>query len=310
MKVSLLSLLYLSHVANCAFPYYDSIHLAVTGLYAFFNPDQPIWTNVVFWGSFVESLDSTIDKAIDVCKACEANHKEPADWDCINASKNLAVSVVKNAISLYIGWSHAGTPNGSLEGQDTTALKKRLTARHCMEDEGYDYTCVSSWLSDFYKSGNTGGWHEVSYSHVKRDLGLPNIYLKDNQTSTVYHLIFNPNSETNGAIAMAVVGNSKNGTSLEKRADYPVYAPLCDSYIALDYCANQSKWGGIYQSGELQSMLEELLENDVNGRWKSDFYKMYTVDQNGKDEDWEISWRMYLAHTGNWIHWTQCDTGH
>ncbi|KAG0660673.1 hypothetical protein C6P44_003013 [Monosporozyma unispora] len=310
MKVNLLNLLCLTSVVSASFPYYDTIHLGLSALYAYFEPNSPIAVKIAFWGSFVEALDCTLDKAIDVCIACEAKHEEPK-WDCTRASKDLGISVVKNAISLYVGWQHAGTPNGSLEGQDTTALKKRSIARHCMSDEGYDHSCVSSWLSDHYRDGMVTGWHEVSYPFVKRDNELPNIYVKNNETGISYHLIFNPASETNGAIAMSVVGNSNSSIGLMKRSNnYPIYAPLCDSYIALDYCANQSKWAGIYQSGELTNMLEELLQNDVNGGWKSDFYKMYTIQENGKDQDWEISWRMYLAHAGNWIHWTQCDTGY
>lgn len=122
MKANLLNLLCLTSVASAAFPYYDTIHLGLSALYVYSQPNAPF--AVVFWGSFVESLDSTLDKAIAVCKTCEAKHEEP-NWDCVKASKGLTVSVVKNAISLYVGLQHAGTPNGSLEGQDTSALKKR-----------------------------------------------------------------------------------------------------------------------------------------------------------------------------------------
>lgn len=71
------------------------------------------------------SLDTTIDKAIDTYKVCEANDEEP-NWDCISASKSLKTSLILNAISIYAGWSHAGISNGALEGQDTTNVKRNL----------------------------------------------------------------------------------------------------------------------------------------------------------------------------------------
>lgn len=80
------------------------------------------------------------------------------------------------------------------------------------------------------------------------------------------------------ALAVRRLGNT---TNLQKRENYPVYAPLCDAYMALDYCANQAQWGGVYRSGELQNMLREILTNDVDGSWISDYYKMYTYEQDG-----------------------------
>lgn len=55
---------------------------------------------------------------------------------------------------------------------------------------------------------------------TKRDTEFPNIYLRNNATDVIYHLIFNPNTETTGAIAMAPVGkmSGNNTTTLyEKR---------------------------------------------------------------------------------------------
>ncbi|KAK5959906.1 uncharacterized protein PWA37_002977 [Arxiozyma heterogenica] len=296
-------------VVSGAFPYYDIIHLNLVALYSYFNPEKPILTNVAFWGSFIESSASTVEKAMNVCSACESDKKEP-NWDCRKASLDLAKSVCLNAISLYIGWQHAGRPNGALEGADPTAMKRDI-ARHCQIGDTFDKECVTSWLSDQYASNIVDGWHEVSYTGLnKRDVELPNIYLRDNATDIVYHLIFNPHSESTGAVAMTQVGIwNGNNANLSKRANYPVYAPLCNAYMALDYCANQSEWGGIYKSGELENMLEEILTNDVDGSWVSDYYKMYTYEQDDKTQDWQISWRMYIASVGNNIYWSKCDTG-
>lgn len=120
-------LILISPLVKCAFPYYDFIHTSLVSLYAYFNPDQPILTRVAFWGSFVESVASTLEKAIDTCKVCEGKKEEP-NWDCAKSSVELAKSVCLNAISIYIGWQHAGTPNGALESADTTVLKRRGNA--------------------------------------------------------------------------------------------------------------------------------------------------------------------------------------
>lgn len=110
---------------------------------------------------------------------------------------------------------------------------------------------------------------------------------------------------------MAPVGTlNGNCTSLSKRANYPIYAPLCDAYMALDYCANQSQWGGVYKSGELDNMLEQILNNGYTGTWVGDYYKMYTYEEEDETQDWQISWRLYMASVGNSIYWSKCDTGH
>ena len=112
-------------VVSGAFPYYDIIHLNLVALYSYFNPEKPILTNVAFWGSFVESSASTVEKATNICSACESDKKEP-NWDCHKASLDLAKSICLNAISLYIGWQHTGRPNKALKGANPTAVKKEM----------------------------------------------------------------------------------------------------------------------------------------------------------------------------------------
>lgn len=118
-------ILLLIPVVNVAFPYYDMIHTGLTALFAYFNPEQSIFTKVAFWGSFVSSTATTIKKGLDTCKQCEAN-KEGPNWDCGKSVVDLGESICLNAISIYIGWQHAGTPNRAFEGADTTVLKRQL----------------------------------------------------------------------------------------------------------------------------------------------------------------------------------------
>ncbi|CAL9737967.1 hypothetical protein MOSE0_N00144 [Monosporozyma servazzii] len=308
MKILYIALL-LTPVVNAFFPHYDMIHTSLVWLYAYFKPELPIPTKVAFWGSFLGAAHCTVKQANDVCEKCEANNKQPK-WDCIGAVEDLAANVILNAFSIYVGWYSGGTPNGALEGNDIYPVKRDITSR-CRIGGVYDKECVTSWLSDHYASGVVDGWYEVPHNGLnKRDTGLPSLYVANNATATVYHLIFNPNTESNGALAMAPVGRYLgNSTNLKEVADYPVYAPLCDAYMALDYCANQSQWGGIYKSGELQNMVRELLDNDEHGSWTSDYYKMYTYQQDGVSQDWQLSWRMYVASVGKSIYWSKCDTG-
>lgn len=109
---------------------------------------------------------------------------------------------------------------------------------------------------------------------------------------------------------MTTVGLLNNTISLGKRDDYPMFSPLCDTYIVLDYCANQEQWGGIFESGELESMIDKILTNGISCSWGSEFYKMYTYEEDGSTKDWQISWRMYLTSVGSSIYWSQCNTGH
>lgn len=76
-------------------------------------------------GSFTLSGIATVKKAINVCKNCEANKREPI-WDCLDTSLDLAESLFLNGFSIYIGWQHGGTPNGLLEGADTAHAKRHV----------------------------------------------------------------------------------------------------------------------------------------------------------------------------------------
>lgn len=166
MKFNLLNLLCLTSVVSGAFLYYDTIHLGLSALYAYIQPNAPIAVDVVYWGLFVEALDCTFDKAIDFCQTCKTKYEE-RNWDCIRVSTDLAVSVVTNVISLYIGCQLAGTSNGSLKSRHTTVLKKgrylaiMITGMLVL---GYLIVIKTGWLLDGVKY----------LTHL-----LPNIHLKN-----------------------------------------------------------------------------------------------------------------------------------
>ncbi|CCF57656.1 hypothetical protein KAFR_0D00100 [Kazachstania africana CBS 2517] len=307
-SISLFCFAFFTVIALAAFPYYDYIHLGVTAIYAYFRDDKPVAVKVAWWGSFIQSSNNVIQTGIDACKICKDNHENSASLDCARAVSNLAATLVTNLLSIYVGWHYAGTLNGSLEGGDPTALRKRRL-RHCEStNDLYDVSCVTDWLFDHYSQPESGKWYPIDNSLTKRDLTQPSIYLKHNETSEVYHLIFNPSSGSTGTLAIAPTNIAGNST-LAKRQDLPVYSPLCTGYIALDFCANQSKWGGFYTSGELENELNEIFANDVNGSWKANYYKMYTCEATCDTQDWEVSFRLYYASVGQFLHWTKCDTG-
>lgn len=101
---------------------------------------------------------------------------------------------------------------------------------------------------------------------------------------------------------------SQNNSTLRKRT-YVMY-PLCTGYHGADYCANHQQWVGIYASDELSAQIDKIVRNDETGGWVVGYHKLYTIEQDGTSEDWQLSFRFYYANAVlSTFHWTQCDTG-
>ncbi|CCD25786.2 uncharacterized protein NDAI_0G00100 [Naumovozyma dairenensis CBS 421] len=293
---------------QAAFPFYDEIRLGLHAAYWYFEPESPVLTDLAFWGSFAEGSITSVREIMNTCRVCEQDDKEP-NWDCRDSALALVKTLVMNVITICVGWKHAGRPNGSMEGADTTAIAKRDLSNLCSADSGdFVQDCVDVWLTDYLNTNYPEHWSVIGNSLVKRDENIGGIHVKNHNDSMVYHLLFKPNTVGNGAVAMKPLYREQSG-NLTKR-DYPLYAPSCSSYLVADYCANQSKWGGVYDSGEMENMLNEIYTNDFDGTWTADYYKLYTKEQDDKTQDWELSWRTYEAKVGNSIYWSQCDTGH
>lgn len=97
---------------------------------------------------------------------------------------------------------------------------------------------------------------------------------------TLNHIQYNG---TCGSVIMTEYDIPNTNNTLTKRK-YSMH-PLCTGHYGIDYCANHNKWGGIYASGELSNQINQIVQNDETA---ADYYKLYTVEQDGVSEDWQL----------------------
>lgn len=317
LKCVLAVFVLLSVVVRAHFPYYDLVHFAGTiGAYAYFDYNHPIWVKIAWWGSFAQSLSSTTDQALEVCKACVGNHESP-NWDCGQEINRLSTALAMNTITLAVGWNRALPWQGAIEGQDDHLARRWLNITHDNLSADY-YNYMSQWISDHYNSNASFPRYTAITDPgvVKRDIsedGTVYVEIRDNVDDRQYRVGFNPSSQGSGAVKItdttSQLGN-ETSAGFNKR-QYTHYAPLCHGYLASDYCVNKNGFAGFYSSGDLQWELQQLFDNDEYGTWKSDYYKMYTYQQDGVTQDWQLSFKQYYVADDNAQIWyTHCDTGY
>ncbi|CCE64516.1 hypothetical protein TPHA_0H03130 [Tetrapisispora phaffii CBS 4417] len=101
-----------------SFPLYNSIATAVSGIYGYYNYDQPIWVRIAWWGSFYADdggvLDS-VESVKNVCKQCVADKQDP-NMDCTQAALDLSRALMKTLVLAAVGYGATHSTNGAIDG--------------------------------------------------------------------------------------------------------------------------------------------------------------------------------------------------
>lgn len=271
----------------------------------------------VWWGAFVAEEGGVLDTALQVrnaCMTCKADHKDPAGGDCAKEAVFAVKSSIMNLVTLVVGTHNNVPSNGNtVYGQFHRRELKPYGA------SSYNSTTnqVTHYSTDSQLYNSVLAWSDVmafeNVHHIpnnKRDaIASEKVRYFDAGTGTWVTLINKSHNESCGTLVLSEFAHDNgNSTRLEKK-NYSLY-PMCSGYIGIDYCANKSQWGGIYASGELASQIDDMISNDIWGTWTSDYYKLYTVEQDGSTEDWQLSFKMYYSENSlDTFRWTHCDTG-
>lgn len=244
--------------------------------------------------------------------SCKTNHKDPLGGDCTIDTINAIKSVFMNAVTLIVGWYAPGAVNGvMIDGQHKRSIDQEeceasflsnINSAQSFINGSPFFNSISSWAAIFPCSNITGK------TLLKR--GTPPVdqmrYFDEttNAWVTLNHVQKNASC---GSLPMSKYSMSNINITLQKR-EYSLY-PLCSGYYGVDYCANHNKWGGICASGELANQIDQIVKNDITSSWMADYYKLYTYEQDGSTEDWQLSFRVYYADAPlSTFHWTKCDT--
>ncbi|CCE61097.1 hypothetical protein TPHA_0A00120 [Tetrapisispora phaffii CBS 4417] len=293
--------------ADASFPSYDQIALITSSwAYAYFDSANPVLVKLAWWGAFLASDGGPIawiEQMQDTCDACKSKHEDPANTDCRKGIYALVKGAIKNVVTGALGWHSGLGPNGEfLDGY----FNKRtvLTLSNHTNSLGQIHAGIAA---AFVENGGVLIRNDLSKLEVRDNDSSSDIIVQvhNNTSGFSYDAIIRPKNETCGTL---LIGSSMNSSSVSKRNPVKLY-PLCEGYFATDYCANQKQWAGFYSSNELEAQINEIVQNDVTGGWQTDFLKLYTFQEDGKDQDWQLSIRMYYVQEGVNAYWDSCDTG-
>lgn len=315
----LITMAMLAATSLAAYPFYNWVNMGVSNFLSVYYEDKnaPWQVRVTWWGSFVIASANTAKQVVSVCQECVDRHEDPP-WDCVKESLTLGQQLIGDTISLVIGWNSKFPWKGSIEGGDQHTAKRELSPLS-LNNTYVDGSVVSAWLYD--RMSDSAAFPNRTILDAgpiltKRgyETSGGRVLYRDDTTGKVYDLHYNPAGTLNGRIAiseMEEVEPSSSGNSTLTKRDYTHYAPLCHGYMALDYCAND---GALHflKDGALDWQTWQLLNNDINGEWTADAYKLYTCDNDDcSSQSWQLSIKLYYAAQDVcYIYYDHCDTGH
>lgn len=111
-----------------AFQWYSYIILLVQMIFAYYDRKLPIWVKVAWWTAFLAEDGGVLDSITSVKNAytsCKANYKDPLDSDCATDAANAIKSVLRNVMTLTVGWNAPGAVSDIMfDGQHKRPLQQ------------------------------------------------------------------------------------------------------------------------------------------------------------------------------------------
>nr|QQX23408.1 killer toxin [Saccharomyces paradoxus virus M1L] len=297
---------------------YHALVLGAKYLWACYEWDQPWRIEVAWWGTMAAEdggFIDTIGSGRNACQIC-LNKKEDPETDCFTAVSEVLKMSIMNAVKISIGWRAQSVVNAAIDNTSDQPLKRSTMPYPCDDGWCLDSDNVTYSTPDLYTHA------EQLYAGTDVVILTPESLTRRDSTGletvTVMNITSGLTVDINHRIDHTGCGTVFVGPpstiagvnmTLTKRRDDPHEFPFCDGFIGVDYCSNHNSLGGIYGSGELDTMAHDLAYADSNGNNYVDFYKMYWVKDSG-NEDWLTSFRTYYTNApSSAIHWSQCDTG-